>query len=298
MLLGLATVAEATPLIKGWGQFRYTWGTGSDTFLPANARVSFKQVINDRWRMQFLPDLSLSGGGVILLDAFVEYDLDKDITLMLGQFKYPFGLNRQYGPQELFFMANNLVGSGFGFGTWDQGLQIERRMGQANLKAVLINGNGANTGGDGNRTKDLSGTVRFYYDAKSFAGFSGYYGVNTGADLGALSLAIDLFMHHQINNALIEIEFAQSIVAGTVATGWAIDGIFPDVISPCTLVLGYATMDPNTLVANDQTVNIVGGLNVPIDADGKNLWMTNVTLSATGSAASNMIATQIRAFFD
>ena len=65
----------ASPDISGWGQFRYSYGSNTDTALPANARLLIKQQVNPKLLLQLLPDLSSSGAGFSMLDAFAEYKL-------------------------------------------------------------------------------------------------------------------------------------------------------------------------------------------------------------------------------
>jgi hypothetical protein len=118
-------------------------------------RLRFKMTAEayDGLSLVMLPEVAGSTG-FQLLDGYIQADLDKylidfgwPITVIAGQFKTPFGLNRMYTPPQLLFVnyssiSNNVFGSN---NFWDDGLMLTWRQPKLfKLDLAVVDGQGPN----------------------------------------------------------------------------------------------------------------------------------------------------------
>ena len=211
-VLGRAEMEIAPPVNIKWNGFAQVWetlGEGPNSLAQGPTydqngallkRLRFKMTAEayDGLTLVLLPEVA-GTTGFQLLDGYIQADLDKyildfgqPISVTLGQFKTPFGLNRMYTPPQLVFVnysaiTNNVFGSN---NFWDDGLMVTYRLPKMfKLDLAAVDGQGPNlatptgyfgTGGmqDGVARLDLQ-----FIDGLSFGG-SVYYGEHFRA-LGA-----------------------------------------------------------------------------------------------------------------
>jgi hypothetical protein len=214
-----AEMEVAPPVTVKWNGFAQAWETlGENGNSVAKGpeytqngallkRLRFKMTAEayDGLSLVMLPEVAGSQG-FQLLDGYIQADLDKylldfsyPITVIAGQFKTPFGLNRMYTPPQLAFVNYSSISNGV-FGSnnfWDDGLMITWRQAKLfKLDLAAVDGQGPNLAtptGYFNANGDQDAVARLdlqFIDGLSFGG-SAYYGehfagLGTGAPLYTL----------------------------------------------------------------------------------------------------------------
>lgn len=116
-------------------------------------RIKMTAEAYDGLTVVLLPELAGSSG-FFLLDGYIQADLDKylvdfslPISVTMGQFKTPFGLNRMYTPAQLAFVNYSSISNAV-FGSsnfWDDGLMLTYKIPKMlKLDLAVVEGLGPN----------------------------------------------------------------------------------------------------------------------------------------------------------
>jgi hypothetical protein len=162
-----AEMEVAPPVVVKWNGFAQVWetlGEGPNTLTKGPSytqngamlkrlRVKMTAEAYDGLSLVLLPEMA-GATGFQLLDGYIQADLDKylidfslPISVVAGQFKTPFGLNRMYLPPQLLFVnyssiSNNIFGSN---NFWDDGLMVTWRQPKLfKLDVAVVEGQGPN----------------------------------------------------------------------------------------------------------------------------------------------------------
>lgn len=181
--------------LGGFVQSWFQWRQDSQTdYLIKNLRIFISGSPSDVVDFNIMP-VYASASGVSLLNAYVDVKPAEHLVLRMGQFPFPFGQNRMYGPQQLElanYQSNGKVFPGIVSDlAWDIGAQAVVSYPLFEARIASINGAGPNVISDSDTVKDITARLEIYpfLNKKLVAGGSVYDGTshnkNTTAPLFA-----------------------------------------------------------------------------------------------------------------
>jgi hypothetical protein len=224
---------QPPPVTLNWGGFIQDWSTlgpnsnsedvNAGNFLK-HFRFRMAAEAYDGITVVLVPELAgqsvtqTAGFGFTLLDAYAAFDLSKTmsdwsppLTITVGQFKTPFGLNRMYTPAQLLLVDYSSIYNGAGgvmrmSSFWDDGIMLTWKQGSwLKMDVAWVEGLGINQampGGTAFGTKpsqDFSGKLDLVpapgltlggsiyhgeaYSASGTPGYPGYPKIFSGAHI-------------------------------------------------------------------------------------------------------------------
>ena len=200
----------AQPVSVKWNGFAQAWeDTGENAkseytqsgSLLKRLRVKMTAEVYDGLSVVVQPEFA---GGFFLLDGYIKADLDKyildfgqPISVTMGQFKTPFGLNRMYAPFQLTFVnysgISNAVFGNTNF--WDDGIMASYTVpGLLKIDAASVEGLGPNQATPAayglQGSQDAVGRVELTLFKVLALGGSVYYGQGFTGNGGAVAFPI------------------------------------------------------------------------------------------------------------
>jgi len=259
--------------LSGYTQVQYTdWETGNDSFFIRRSRVSLGGGIIKNMQLKVQVDLAKTP---TLLDAYIDYAINKYVSIRAGQFQVPFSMesltssgavdtiNRSQPEEKL------VPGRDNGALSRDAGVMLFGTYSKVDYFLALLNGSGINKN-DANSHKDIGGRV-VVHPVKALAVGGSFYKGKQGASTDALVTRdkYGLEAAFILPRISVKAEYFAARDDRIDRNGWYVQGGYFVLPKKVQAILKYETVDMNRDLALDAVDRYTAGLNWFIAANTK-----------------------------
>jgi len=260
--------------LSGYTQVQYTgWETGNDSFFIRRSRISLGGGIIKNMQLKVQVDLAKTP---TLLDAYIDYAINKYVSVRAGQFQVPFSMesltssgavdtiNRSQPEEKL------VPGRDNGALSRDAGVMVFGSYAAVDYSLALLNGSGINKN-DANSHKDLGGRV-VVHPMKILAVGGSFYKGKQGASIDPALVTRDKYGLEAafiLPRISVKAEYFAAKDDLIDRNGWYVQGGYFVLPKKVQAVLKYETVDMNRDLAFDAVDRCTAGLNWFIAANTK-----------------------------
>lgn len=200
----------------------------------------------------------------MLFDAYIIYKPIKNLSITMGQFKIPFGVDNKRSPVTIDFTDRALLSGNITPAIRDRGVTLTYKYNPFSIEAAIVNGTGANKN---ENDKTVNYSLRSFYSPFEQATLSA--SVYGGKIDGSSVQVYDVAAHYTLDNLFLNAEYAHRItdfpindVSGNaillyglyhIPVGW-------EALKSVTPAIRFESLDYNLDTGNDAINKFTFGL--------------------------------------